>query len=158
MDLEKNYFNKKVPIPNYVIDSGRRMYLIWLINTVPSKALPLWKAIQDYLYKQLKDFGADRQALDDVLELNSMFRQTLRENEVIKATRSAEKCYLDNYKLYKYKNDTLIELLEINEEEQRNMKIIISKEEYKRRKRIEFLNKFQRCPPGTLLVNINQVI
>ena len=64
IDLEKNYFNQSIPIPNYVIDSGRGMYLIWLINAVPSQALPLWKAVQDYLYKQLKCFGADRQALD----------------------------------------------------------------------------------------------
>lgn len=64
MDLEKNYFNQSIPIPNYVIDSGRGMYLIWLINAVPSQALPLWKAVQDHLYKQLKCFGADRQALD----------------------------------------------------------------------------------------------
>lgn len=253
MDLEENYFNKKVPIPNYVIDSGRGMYLIWLINAVPSKALPLWKAIQDYLYNQLKELGADRQALDatrilrvpgsknsksdtvvsivdeydyvydlieiqdgflpelkpyekkkgrprkvnfifrerslyygriqdiiklcelreydlkghrelilflyryylcsfsedtqkalaDVLELNGMFRVPLRKNEVIKATRSAERCYLDKNKQYKYKNDTLIELLEINEEEQKYMTIIISKEEYKRRDRVYQKKKYQ---------------
>uniref|UniRef100_UPI0022E670ED DNA-binding response regulator n=1 Tax=Clostridium perfringens TaxID=1502 RepID=UPI0022E670ED len=205
--------------PNYVIDSGRGMYLIWLINKVPSQALALWKAIQEYLYNQLKCFGADdRQALDatrilrvpgsinsksktvvnildeykyvydlreiqneflpelkpyekkkgrpskinyiyslilflyryylcsftedvekalnDVLELNSMFRQALSEREVIRATRSAERCYLDKNKQYKYKNETLIELLEITEEEQKYMTIIISKEEYKRRDRV----------------------
>ena len=246
MDLEKNYFNQSIPIPNYVIDSGRGMYLIWLINAVPSQALPLWKAVQDHLYKQLKCFGADRQALDatrilrvpgsinsksktvvnildeyeyvydlreiqngflpelkpyekkkgrpskinyiyrerslyygriqdiiklcelreydlkghrelilflyryylcsftediekalnDVLELNSMFRQALSEREVIRATRSAERCYLDKNKQYKYKNETLIELLEITEEEQKYMTIIISKKEYKRRDRV----------------------
>ncbi|MGU8578195.1 DNA-binding response regulator [Clostridium perfringens] len=246
MDLEKNYFNQSIPIPNYVIDSGRGMYLIWIINAVPSKALPLWKAVQEYLYNQLKFFGADRQALDatrilrvpgsinsksktvvnildeyeyiydlreiqngflpelkpyekkkgrpskinyiyrerslyygriqdiiklcelreydlkghrelilflyryylcsftediekalnDVLELNSMFRQVLSEREVIRATRSAERCYLDKNKQYKYKNETLIDLLEITEEEQKHMIIIISKEEYKRRDRV----------------------
>ncbi|WP_075841443.1 replication protein, partial [Clostridium perfringens] len=252
IDLEKNYFNQSIPIPNYVIDSGRGMYLIWLINAVPSQALPLWKAVQDYLYKQLKCFGADRQALDatrilrvpgsinsksktvvnildeyeyvydlreiqngflpelkpyekkkgrpskinyiyrerslyygriqdiiklcelreydlkghrelilflyryylcsftediekalnDALELNSMFRQALSEREVIRATRSAEICYLDKNKQYKYKNETLIELLEITEEEQKYMTIIISKEEYKRRKRIRNKNSY----------------
>ena len=246
MDLEKNYFNKKIPIPNYVLDSGRGLYLIWRINKVPSQALPLWKAVQDYFYNQLKSLGADRQALDstrilrvpnsinsksntvvsvieqydyvydlreiqnnflptlkpkekkkgrpskinfiyrerslyyariqdiiklcelreydlkghrevilflyryylcsftedltkalnDVLELNNMFTQPLKENEVIKATRSAEKCYLDKIKEYKYKNDTLIELLEISEEEQTYMTTIISKAEYKRRKQV----------------------
>ena len=64
MDLEENYFNQNIPIPNYVIDSGRGMYLMWRINAVPSKALPLWKAVQEYLWEQLKVFGADRQALD----------------------------------------------------------------------------------------------
>ena len=252
MDLEKNYFNQSIPIPNYVIDSGRGMYLIWLIKSLPSQALPLWKAVQDYLYKQLKCFGADRQALDatrilrvpgsinsksktvvnildeyeyvydlreiqngflpelkpyekkkgrpskinyiyrerslyygriqdiiklcelreydlkghrelilflyryylcsftediekalnDALELNSMFRQALSEREVIRATRSAERCYLDKNKQYKYKNETLIELLEITEEEQKYMIIIISKEEYKRRKRIRNKNSY----------------
>ncbi|WP_242652085.1 hypothetical protein [Clostridium perfringens] len=81
-------------------------------------------------------------ALNDALELNSMFRKALSEREVIRATRSAERCYLDKNKQYKYKNETLIELLEITEEEQRNMKIIISKEEYKRRKRIRNKNSY----------------
>lgn len=253
MDLEENYFNKKIPIPNYVLDSGRGLYLIWRINKVPSQALPLWKAVQDYFYNQLKSLGADRQALDstrilrvpnsinsksntvvsvieqydyvydlreiqnnflptlkpkekkkgrpskinfiyrerslyyariqdiiklcelreydlkghrevilflyryylctftedltkalnDVLELNNMFTQPLKENEVIKATRSAEKCYLDKIKEYKYKNDTLIELLEISEEEQSYMTTIISKAEYKRRKRIRNKKNYQ---------------
>lgn len=38
-------------------------------------------------------------------------------------------------KLNKYKNETLIDLLEISEYEQTHMKIIIGKEEYKRRHR-----------------------
>ena len=253
MNLEDNYFNKSVPIPNYVIDSGRGMYLMWLINSVPSKALPLWKAIEEYLYNELKLFGADRQALDvtrilrvpgsinsksktvvdiidkydyiydlreiqneflpelkpyekkkgrpkkinflfrerslyysrmqdiiklcelrgydlkghreiilflyrywlcvftediekaleDVLELNSMFRQPLREIEVIRATKSAEKCFIDKNKEYRYKNETLIDLLEITEDEQIYMTTIISKNEYRRRKRIRD-SKYQK--------------
>ena len=243
MNLESNYFNKIIPATNYIIDSGRGLALLWNINKVPSQALPLWKAIQEYLYHQLKEFGADRQALDatrvlrvpgsinsksktvvsiideydyiydlreiqkeylpelkpkekkkgrpkkvnyvyrerslyfariqditklcelreydlrghreiilflyryylcsftedvqkaleDVLELNSMFIYPLKEKEVIRATRSAEKCYLDKNKEYKYKNDTLIELLEITEDEEIQMSTIISKTEYKRR-------------------------
>lgn len=254
MNLEENYFNKIIPATNYILDSGRGLALIWLINKVPSKALPLWKAVQEYLYSQLKEFGADRQALDatrilrvpgsinsksktvvsiideydyiyelrevqreylpelkptekkkgrpkkinyiyrerslyyariqditklcelreydlrghreiilflyryylcsftedvqkalgDVLELNSMFIYPLKENEVIRATRSAEKCYLDKNKEYKYKNDTLIELLEITEYEETKMSTIISKREYKRRDRVYQKNKYQR--------------
>ena len=253
MNLEENYFNKTIPATNYILDSGRGLALIWLINKVPSKALPLWKAIEEYLYNKLKEFGADRQALDatrilrvpgsinsksktvvsiideydyiydlreiqkeflpelkpkekrkgrpkkinyiyrerslyyariqditklcelreydlrghreiilflyryylcsftedvqkaleDVLELNSMFIYPLKENEVIRATRSAEKCYLDKNKEYKYKNDTLIELLEITEVEETYMTTIISKVEYKRRDRVYQKNKYQ---------------
>ena len=77
-----------------------------------------------------------QKALEDVLELNSMFIYPLKENEVIRATRSAEKCYLDKNKEYKYKNETLIDLLEITEDEEKEMITIISKNEYKRRKRM----------------------
>lgn len=247
MNLDTEYFGKSIPRPNLIIDSGRGLYLVWLINSVPSKALPLWKAIEEYLYKQLKPFGADRQALDatrvlrvpgsinsksntvvevleqydyvydlreiqseylpeltprkekkkgrpsktvfihrerslyyarlqdiikicelreydlkghrelilflyrywscyftedtqkalqDTLELNGEFIPPLHDNEVIRATRSAETVFKSKDKQYKYKNETLIELLEISEEEQIHMSTIISKGEYKRRKRI----------------------
>ena len=247
MNLNENYFGKNIPIPNLIIDSGRGLYLIWLIKKVPSMALPLWKAAEDYFYKTLKEFGADRQALDatrilripgsinskthtevkiidnydylydlreiqneympelsekalkkrgrpkkvlfvhrerslyyarlqdliklcelreynlkghrelilflyryylcyftediekslnDTLELNNMFRQPLSQNEVRNATKSAETVFKNQSKDYKYKNETLINLLEISNEEQKEMKTIISKDEYKRRKRL----------------------
>ena len=72
-----------------------------------------------------------------------MFVYPLKENEVIRATRSAEKCYLDKNKEYKYKNDTLIELLEITENEEAQMSTIISNREYKRRKRVRD-NEYQK--------------
>ena len=64
-----------------------------------------------------------------------MFRQPLSEKEVIRATRSAEIVYKDQNKNYKYKNETLINLLEISDIEQKEMLTIISKDEYRRRKR-----------------------
>ena len=254
MHLEADYFNKSIPRPNLIIDSGRGLYLIWLLNSVPSKALPLWKAVEEYLYSVLKPFGADRQALDptrilrvpgsinskskttvnvieqydyiydlreiqneylpeleerkakkkgrpsktvfihrerslyyariqdiiklcelreydlkghrelilflyryylcsflndtekaleDVLELNREFIYPLRETEVIRATRSAEKVYLSKDKEYKYKNKTLIELLEITELEETYMTTIISDKEYKRRENIRVKKAYQ---------------
>ena len=244
MNLDENYYNKTIPIPNFTIDSGRGLYLIWLINTVPSKALPLWKAVEEYFYKELKCFGADRKALDptrilrtvgsentksntivkivdeneyvydlreiqnnflpdlqprenkkgrpkkqifiyrerslyqarindiikicelreydlrghrelilflyryylcyftedtekalqDTLELNSEFIVSLREKDVISATRSAERVYLEQDKQYKYKNETLIEMLDITEQEQMQLSTIISQNEFRRRK------------------------
>ena len=253
MNLEENYFNRVIPIPNLIIDSGRGLTLVWSIEKVPYMALPLWKAIQEYLYSQLKEFGADRKALDatrvlrvagsinsksgtrvtilekyeykytlreiqreflpdldenkskkkgrpkkvvyvhrerslyqgrildlvklcelrnydvkgqreiilflyryylcyfyedeqkaleDVLELNKDFIQPLSEKEVIRATGSAEKVFKSKDKQYKYKNETLIELLEISEYEQTHMKIIIGKEEYKRRHRVREKNRY----------------
>lgn len=64
MALDEDYIGKTIPNPTFTIDSGRGLYLIWLINKVPSKALPLWNAIQKYFYNELKDLGADRAALD----------------------------------------------------------------------------------------------
>lgn len=254
MHLEADYFNKSIPRPNLIIDSGRGLYLIWILKSVPSKALPLWKAVEEYLYSVLKSFGADRQALDptrvlrvpgsinskskttvkviekydyiydlreiqneylpeleerkakkkgrpsktvfihrerslyyariqdiiklcelreydlkghrelilflyryylcyfledtqkaleDVLELNREFIYPLSETEVVRATRSAEKVYLSKDKDYKYKNKTLIELLEITELEETYMSTIISNREYKRRNNEYNKNKYQ---------------
>ena len=253
MNLEENYFNRSIPRPSLIIDSGRGLTLGWTIERVPYMALPLWKAIQEYLYSKLKEFGADRKALDatrvlrvpgsinsksgtrvkilekynyvytlreiqreflpdldenrpkkkgrpkkivyvhrerslyqgrildlvklcelrnydvkghretilflyryylcyfyedeekaleDTLELNKEFIQPLSEKEVIRATESAEKVFKAKDKQYKYKNETLIELLEISEYEQTHMKIIIGKEEYKRRDREYQKNKY----------------
>ena len=75
-------------------------------------------------------------ALYDTLELNSMFKQPLAEKEVTRATKSAETVFKKENKDYKYKNETLINLLEISDEEQREMITIIDDEEYKRRKRL----------------------
>ena len=75
-------------------------------------------------------------SLNDTLELNNMFRQPLSQNEVRNATKSAETVFKNQSKDYKYKNETLINLLEISNEEQKEMKTIISKDEYKRRKRL----------------------
>lgn len=241
--LEEECFNTKIPRPNLIIDSGRGLYLSWTIEPVPGQALPLWKAIEEFLYKQLKEFGADRKALDatrilrlpttinsksqtevtilhkydylyslreiqenylpelipkkkksgrpykivtiyrerslyharihdlsklcelreydvkghrelilflyryylcyftedtekalqDTLELNSEFIQPLPEREVIRATRSAETVFKKKDKQYKYKNTTLIDLLEITEEEQMHLLTIIGRKEYRRR-------------------------
>ncbi|MBC6005038.1 DNA-binding response regulator [Paeniclostridium sp. NSJ-45] len=259
MNLDDNYFGKTIPIPNLIIDSGRGLYLIWLIEPVPYMALPLWKAIEEYIYKELKEFGADRMALDptrvlrvpgsinsksntivkiletneyvyklreiqeeylpeipkkekgkatapkkrgrpkkvvyvfnerslylaritdlvklcelrsydiegeremilflyryylnyffedenkalnDTLELNRMFDKPLTEKEATKATESAERAYKSKNKDYKYKNETLIELLQITEEEQKHMITIISKNEYKARHRAREKNRY----------------
>ncbi|MCU5975364.1 hypothetical protein, partial [Clostridioides difficile] len=86
-----------------------------------------------YRYYLCYFYEDEQKALEDVLELNKEFIQPLSEKELIMATNSAEKVFKSKDKQYKYKNETLIELLEISEYEQIHMKIIIGKEEYKRR-------------------------
>ena len=54
MNLYENYFGKHIPIPNLIIDSGRGLYLIWLIKKVSSIALPLWKAVEEYFLKHIQ--------------------------------------------------------------------------------------------------------
>ena len=90
-----------MPIPNFIIDSGRGLYLIWLIKKVPSMALPLWKAVEEYFYKTLKEFGADRQALDAT--------RILRVPGSFNSKTHTEVKIIDNY-------DYLYELREIQSE------------------------------------------
>ena len=93
----------------------------------------------DYLCYFYED---EQRALEDVLELNKEFIHPLGEKELIRATGSAEKVFKSKDKQYKYKNETLIDILEISDYEQTHMKIIIGKEEYKRRHRIREKNRY----------------
>ncbi|MFB5819501.1 helix-turn-helix transcriptional regulator [Clostridioides difficile] len=61
--IEKD-LNGIIPNPTMLVDSGRGLYYVLKLKPVPSKALPLWYAIQRYIYNQLKEFGADAKALD----------------------------------------------------------------------------------------------
>lgn len=62
--LELESFNEELPEPNLVIFSGRGLVLIWLIDPVPYKALPLWQAVQNYFLDKLSDLGADSKSID----------------------------------------------------------------------------------------------
>lgn len=57
-------FEESLPAPNIIIFSGRGLVCIWLIEPVPSQALPLWKALQNYFYEHLAYVGADKKSLD----------------------------------------------------------------------------------------------
>lgn len=62
--LELEFYRQSIPEPNMIIFSGQGVVLIWMIEPVPYKALPLWQAIQNYLIKQLKPLGGDPKAAD----------------------------------------------------------------------------------------------
>lgn len=62
--LELDYFGQKLPIPTYIIDSGRGIYLLWKINE-HIKAYPRWSTMQKYLCNTLKEFGSDPKVASD---------------------------------------------------------------------------------------------
>lgn len=62
--LELEVFGQELPEPNMVIFSGRGLVLIWKIEPVPYKAMPLWRSIEDYFTSRLKDLGADSKCVD----------------------------------------------------------------------------------------------
>lgn len=82
-------------------------------------------------------------ALENTLEFNRAFKLPLHDAEVIRVTKSAEKAYeawikdspYGSYSRggYNYKNQTLIEKLNIIDEEMKTLETIISKKEVKRR-------------------------
>ena len=62
--LEFETFGQALPEPNMVIFSGRGLVLIWNIEPIPYEAMPLWRAVETYFVKQLKEVGADTKATD----------------------------------------------------------------------------------------------
>lgn len=61
--LRESYFDRTIPYPTFIIDSGKGLYLIWKIDE-DRNALPRWQAVENYLIDQLKDIGADSKAKD----------------------------------------------------------------------------------------------
>jgi len=77
-----------------------------------------------------------RQALEDTLSLNKRLRPPLPEHTVITATKSAERAFLNDRK-YRYKTQTVVEMLNTTDEEQTKMTNLIGKQEKYRRKNIK---------------------
>jgi hypothetical protein len=104
--LKMDEFNKSIPEPNIVIFSGNGIVLIWLLEPVPSQALPLWNAVQRYLHRQLQSYGADSKALD----ATRVFRVAGTINSKNGATVSAEFLKKERYSLREIQRDYLQEL------------------------------------------------
>lgn len=75
------------------------------------------------------------EALEKVKEINARLKYPLTEKEVIKSTKSAEKYHQSQQKKLRMTNRSLIEFLSITEEEQMEMKTIMSAEEKALRKK-----------------------
>ncbi len=97
-----------------------------------------------FLYRYYTCYFSDDpvEALNNIIDLNNKFVYPLKKREVTNATRSAEKAYKSG-KVYKYRNETLIEMLHISREEQQELSTIIDNKEYKRRKTIRDANYYK---------------
>ena len=94
-------------------------------------------------------------ALYDTLDFNQGFTEPLKDKEVIKQTKSAEKAFEEWLKEekngvykrggYNYANSTLIRRLSITEDEQKELSTIISKEEKNRRKNITNKENYKKA-------------
>lgn len=111
-ELEYKYYNRMIPEPSLVVDSGRGLYLIWFIDPVPSMALSLWKAMQYFLYDKLKSLGADRAALDAARVLRIPGSINTKSNTTVKAIQ----LFYNRYTLKNLKNNYLPEVVEKKEQ------------------------------------------
>ena len=95
--LEEMY--GEIPRPNYLIDSGRGIYYIILINE-NKKKLAEWQTIEKFLYNKMEWLGADAKCLDATRVLRIINSVNSRNNGVVKI--------LDQYD-YNYSIDEILE-------------------------------------------------
>lgn len=55
---------KQIPLPSYILSTGRGLVCIWLTDLLPPIVLPRWNVVQKTLIKALAKFGADTRAVD----------------------------------------------------------------------------------------------
>ena len=53
-----------IPLPSYILSTGRGVVCVWLTDLLPPMALPRWSLVQKTLAGALTEFGADKRALD----------------------------------------------------------------------------------------------
>ena len=104
--LEHEYFGQTIPEPNLVVFSGRGLVLIWTIDPIPYMAMPLWRAVENYLVEQMKELGADIKATDPA----RIFRLAGSINSKNKALVKAEYRHAYRYDIHDLQYDYLPEL------------------------------------------------
>lgn len=87
-----------------------------------------------YRYWCLCLTGDKADSLNRIQALNQKMKHPLQEREVIRATKSAEK-YFDAGQSFRMRNDTLMDFLDITEEEQESLRTIVSKKKKAARKK-----------------------
>ena len=132
--LEQDYYNSTIPCPTFVIKSGRGLYLIWKIyKGEDKKELPAWQKVQDYLYEELKVFGADRQSLDAA--------RVLRVPGSVHA-KTGNTVEIEDFSNVQYTTDEIIEEFDIKDDKDNKCKF--------------FMNEPQKAPECESSVNKNR--
>lgn len=55
---------QELPLPSYILSTGRGLVCVWLTELLPPIVLPRWTLVQKTLANVLTKFGADKRALD----------------------------------------------------------------------------------------------
>ena len=104
--LEFEYFGQSIPEPNMIVFSGRGLVLIWNIEPIPYKAMPLWRAVETFFVEQLKEVGADNKATDPA----RIFRLAGTVNSKSRAVVKTEYRHDHRYDIHQLQFDYLPEL------------------------------------------------
>lgn len=83
MALQDDVFERIIPCPTFVIDSGRGLYLIWKLQNEDRNALPRWTSVQEYICKALEPFGADPACKDAARILRVPFSINSKSNTMV---------------------------------------------------------------------------
>lgn len=81
--LEDDFYNTKIPVPTFTIDSGRGIYLIWKIRNEDRNALPRWNTIAQYLTDTLMELGADQACTDAARILRVPFSRNSKSHSAV---------------------------------------------------------------------------
>lgn len=90
--LEEDYFGAKIPVPTFVIFSGRGLYCIWKINE-DRNALPRWNRVQSYLIDACAELGADPAARDAARVLRVPFTINSKNGATVQIARFSDISY-----------------------------------------------------------------
>lgn len=109
-------YEKKIPMPTMIVDSGRGLHIYWKIKNAPYGALNTWQELQDYLYYQLKSLQADKKALDGARVLRLPNTINSKENVLCKVLVINEDIEYSMYDLReKYLNYSISKQLQFQE-------------------------------------------
>lgn len=104
--LHESYFDRTIPYPTFIIDSGKGLYLIWKIDE-DRNALPRWQSVENYLIDQLKDIGADSKAKDAARILRLPFTVNGKNGKMVRILHFANIQYRLHEIIREYEIDPL---------------------------------------------------